>query len=138
MSLKTLRKSWPLAKGIFAQVAFQGHDGSVVGTVPFHDLDALPEGFQVAQEGFLGHDGKFLNRLEAAAHARTLTANPVPDNLHSDTPVGQKGTPNYQVVSGAATGARQAMRDRMATMKPFKSRKEREAERQAASKAKGG
>lgn len=51
---------------LFQQAAFLGTDGKVYGTGPFHDLNAVPESVDIADEGFLTHDGRFLNRKQAS------------------------------------------------------------------------
>ena len=51
----------------FKEAAFRGKDGHVVGTGPFHDIDRIPTGFDIADEGFLGLDGNFYDRSQAAA-----------------------------------------------------------------------
>lgn len=54
---------------LFHQAAFRGHDGRVIGTGTFHDIEALPQDFDIADEGFIGHDGHFYSREEATRMA---------------------------------------------------------------------
>jgi GNAT superfamily N-acetyltransferase len=53
--------------GTFSQAAFRNAEGRVVATGPFHDIDALPLDFEIADEGFVAHDGAFVSRAEATA-----------------------------------------------------------------------
>jgi len=55
------------AEALFREAAFKGKDGRVVGTGPCHDLNQLPQDFEIHSEGFLGKDGNFYDRHEAAA-----------------------------------------------------------------------
>lgn len=50
----------------FRAAAFQGQDGTVYETGPFHDVDALPKGVEVSAEGFVDREGKFHTRAQAA------------------------------------------------------------------------
>lgn len=56
-------------RGHFAQAAFKGPDGTIYPSGPFHSSDALPneDMWHKVTDGFLGHDGKFYDRKQAAA-----------------------------------------------------------------------
>lgn len=73
IAVAELRKMKPLNKA-FASAAFKGKDGSVVHTGSLHDIDKLPSGFEIHEEGYVDHDGKFLNRQQAAERAKATTA----------------------------------------------------------------
>lgn len=66
--------------GIFAAAGFRATDGRVCATGPLHDPDLLTDGFQIQDEGFIDHDGKFYTRDEAMrlcgmpAHRREIHA----------------------------------------------------------------
>lgn len=57
------------------QAAFRSTDGEVHGTGPLHNVEALPNGFQVAEEGFLTDTGDFVSREQAT------------QELHVDHPI---------------------------------------------------
>lgn len=54
------------AQKFFREAGFKAKDGRVQGTGPFHDITALPEDFLIDAEGFIGHDGHFYDRRDAA------------------------------------------------------------------------
>lgn len=49
------------------EAAFRDAQGQTVGTGPFHDISAIPEAFEIQDEGFLDTEGHFLTRGEASA-----------------------------------------------------------------------
>lgn len=51
----------------FKGAAFLGTDGKVYESGPFHDISVLPSDIDVADEGFVGHNGKFYSREQATA-----------------------------------------------------------------------
>lgn len=55
---------------IFAEVGFRSPGGQVCGTGSLHDPSLLPAEFQIQDEGFIGHDGKFYTRDEAMRFCR--------------------------------------------------------------------
>ncbi len=48
-----------------AQAAFKDKAGKIFPTGPFHDILALPENTDIADEGFVDHVGKYYSRKEA-------------------------------------------------------------------------
>lgn len=96
-----------LIKGHFAQAGFMDLHGKVVGTGPFHNVDELPPGFQVHKEGFIGHDGRFFDREQAAAHVKGPMSRP--HELHSVETIG-----NQPAVSGAHQALMQRIRAKYA------------------------
>lgn len=47
------------------QAAFQGEDGTIIGTGCFHDTNQLTEDFLIKSEGFITEEGKYLTREQA-------------------------------------------------------------------------
>jgi GNAT superfamily N-acetyltransferase len=68
-----IQASWaPLAKSEkrsspFRAAAFQGANGTVYETGPFHDAEALPADVEVSAEGFVDTEGRFFTREQATA-----------------------------------------------------------------------
>lgn len=48
------------------QAGFLLTDGFVIGTGTFHNVDEIPEGSEVAEEGFIDEDGEFFSRKQAS------------------------------------------------------------------------
>jgi hypothetical protein len=63
---KNIDKPASYKRGVVREAGFLGEDGSIVGSGPIHDYGRLPAGFKVKQEGYVGHDGKFYTRDQAA------------------------------------------------------------------------
>ena len=114
MALDALRKAQEAAgappqprRGHFAQTAFRGHDGTIYPSGPYHNIDLLPANARTYgfTDGFLGHDGQFYDRKQAAAALeaaapndwrRATNSGDVVDEVHSNNWVGAK-----EVVHGA-------------------------------------
>ncbi len=53
------------ADRLFVKSAFLGKNGKVITTGSWHDIDQLPEGFEIDQEGFVDGNGNFFDRETA-------------------------------------------------------------------------
>ena len=56
-----------MAHPFFKGAAFLGKNGVVYYTGSFHDLNEVPNDVEIADEGFVSHEGKFFNREQASA-----------------------------------------------------------------------
>ncbi len=75
-----MRKAENRQTTAFRAAAFESSSGTVYETGPFHDVEALPPGTEITQEGFVDHDGRFFSR-EAAAEVLQMDHPPQSEEI---------------------------------------------------------
>jgi hypothetical protein len=53
-------------KNLFISAAFRLSTGEILCTGPCHDIEAVPEGIEIIEEGFVDSNGNFYNRQQAS------------------------------------------------------------------------